>query len=209
VTRPARKLVPDETSRDRIHRIALRLFARYGFEGVSLQDIADDVGLHKSTLFHHYKSKLELVHEVIDAVIEDLLDVARPLIEGGEARLDDFYAAIDRLVDHFSEQPEAARLLLAAMTAPDDSELRSAPASTRAIELYAAIATWFERARRHGAIRALNIRQAIPNLVGLVLAYPAVAHDLGELVGPEPFAPRAREIRKKELRHILAGMMAP
>jgi AcrR family transcriptional regulator len=209
MTRPARKLAAvEETSRDRIHRIALRLFARYGFDGVSLQDIADEVGLHKSTLFHHYRSKLELVHEVIDAVISDLLDVARPLIDG-DARLDDFYAGIDRLVDHFSEQPEAARLLLSAMTSPDDSELRQAPASARAIELYAAMATWFERARRHGVIRALNIRQAIPNLLGLVLTYPAVAHDLADLVGPEPFAARAREIRKKELRHVLAGMLAP
>jgi hypothetical protein len=44
-------------------------------------------------------------------------------------------------------------------------------------------------------------------VIGPVLFYPAVAHDLAELVGPEPFSSRAREIRKRELRLLLAGLL--
>jgi hypothetical protein len=77
------------------------------------------------------------------------------------------------------------------------------------LEFYVSLATWLERARRQGVIRPLNIRQAIPNLIGLVLFYPTVAGDISDLVGPEPFSPRAREIRKRELRITVRGMLAP
>lgn len=195
-------------SRERIHRVALALFARYGYEGVSLQQIADEVGLHKSTLFHHFRGKLELLDEVMDAVVEDVLACIRPLMEA-EIHVESFYEGVDRLVDHFSERPDAARLLVAQAAAPDDSDLRHAGSSERALELYAGLAGWLERARREGVIRKLNIRQAIPNLIGLVLFYPAVAPDLTALVGSEPFSGRAREIRKRELRVLLRGMLEP
>jgi hypothetical protein len=45
--------------------------------------------------------------------------------------------------------------------------------------------------------------------MGLVLFYPAVASDLGELVGVDAFGPRARQIRKQELRRLLTAMFAP
>src|SRR5262245_53511755 len=120
-------------SRERIHRVALTLFARYGYEGVSLQMIADEVGLHKSTLFHHYKNKRQLVDEILDGVLEEVLDCVRPIIES-EVALAPFYAGFDRLVDHFSARPEAARLLVSLMSAPDDSELRRGSTTERVLE---------------------------------------------------------------------------
>ena len=43
----------------------------------------------------------------------------------------------------------------------------------------------------------------------VVLFHPAVATDLAELMGPEPFSPRARQARKAELRRMLFGFLAP
>ena len=60
------------TSKDRIQAAALRLFARHGFEGVGLQRIADEVGLHKSSLFHHYKGKVELANEVFQIALREV-----------------------------------------------------------------------------------------------------------------------------------------
>ncbi len=196
-----------ERSHQRIHRAALRLFARYGYEAVSLQRIADEVGLHKSTLFHHYGSKLELVDEVLDAVVERVLVDVAPLEAEQRPDLATLYSVVDALVDRFSDEPDAARLLVSVMSSPDDSELRTAGSAERSMRFYGAVASWLDRARRAGVIRRLSIRQAIPNLCGLVLFYPAVASDLAVLVGPEPFGGRAREVRKKELRHVLRGML--
>ena len=103
-------------SRVRIDRVAVRLFARYGYDGVSLQRIADEVGLHKSTLFHHYASKLELLDSVLDAVLERVLTCMAPLGDSEPPDLEVLLDVLDRLVDHFSDEPDAARLLVSLMT---------------------------------------------------------------------------------------------
>ena len=149
---PAR--LPDASSRERIHAAALSLFARYGYEGVSLQMIADAVGLHKSTLFHHYASKLALVDEVLDDAVGRVLGHVAPLETEEQPRLETLLGAVDALVDRFSNEPEAARLLVSAMASPDDSELRQAGSAGHTLRLYGILASWLDRARRSGAIRA-------------------------------------------------------
>jgi AcrR family transcriptional regulator len=63
--------------RQELTRIAARLFAERGYQGTSLSDLAEGLGLQKPSLYHHIESK------------EDLLwDVAR---EGAAA----FHAALD------------------------------------------------------------------------------------------------------------------
>jgi AcrR family transcriptional regulator len=65
------------TKREELTRTAARLFAERGYQGTSLADLAEAVGVQKPSLYHHIASK------------EDLLwDVAR---EGAEA----FHAALD------------------------------------------------------------------------------------------------------------------
>jgi AcrR family transcriptional regulator len=198
------------SSRDRIHAAALRLFARLGFDGVSLQLIADQVGLHKSSLFHHYRGKLELIREVLEATIARIVEQIAPLEAAGPPKLETLLDVTDRLVDHFAEEPEAARLLLMALAAPPEAtpQIRlSEEPDHPMVRVYTIVWQWLERARRTGAIRAINLQQAILNLIGLVLFYPAVAPMHGAVVGPEPFSPRARAIRKKELRLAIRGML--
>jgi AcrR family transcriptional regulator len=206
-----RRPVEREASRLRIHRAAQRLFARYGYDAVSLQHIADEVGLHKSTLFHHYESKLQILDEVLNESIEQAVGWVATLRAQDPPDLERFFVAIDELVDYFSEQPEAARLLVSALTSPPDSDLAQAGSAERVVEFYAGVADWLERARQGGVIRRISIRQTIPMLMGLVLFYPAIVGDqmLVGLMGKEPFSARAREIRKSEIRAMLSGLLAP
>jgi AcrR family transcriptional regulator len=198
-------------SRERIHRAALQLFAQRGYDGVGLQAIADAAGLHKSSLFHHYKSKVELAHEVYGVVLEGVLACIEPLASKVEPELDHMLAAAEALVDHFSDEPEAARMLLMFSAAPIESDLHQ-PVSEDHPEarFYGTVWDWLERAKRVGAVRAdLNVRQAIFNLVGLMIFYPAMATPENPISGTAPFSPKARSIRKQELRHTLEGMLTP
>ena len=202
-----------DASRDRIHAEALRLFGRFGFEGTSLQMIADAAGLHKSTLFHHYRNKLELALEVFEATLERIVTELGPL-ERTPSRIEDLLTCIDALTDWLTEEPDAARLLMSFITAPDESALvvpQSAKASELELRLFGTLFGWFERARRAGVVRQLNVRQAVVNLIGLVLFYPAVATTLGggDVAGAEPFSAKAVKIRKAELRALIDGMLAP
>jgi AcrR family transcriptional regulator len=192
-------------SRERIHRAALSRFARYGYDAVSMQQIADDVGLHKSSLFHHYSGKSQLLTEVFGDVMKRLYEAMAPLRDPGPPSRERLLEVLRALVEHFCEEPQAARLLLAVMTAPDDSDLRRYCGDTAA-DFYAIGISYLKRARQSGVIRRINIQQAVPNMIGLVLLYPAVAHDLKPLVGDEPFSPRARQIRRQELERVFQAM---
>ncbi|WP_270180666.1 TetR/AcrR family transcriptional regulator [Alkalihalobacillus sp. CinArs1] len=50
---------------------ALILFAQKGFEGTSLNDIADEVGIKKPSLYAHFKNKEDLFLAVINKVTID------------------------------------------------------------------------------------------------------------------------------------------
>ena len=193
------------TSKDRIQAAALRLFARHGFEGVGLQRIADEVGLHKSSLFHHYRGKVELANDVFQLALREVADRIRPLAEDPPS-LDRLLAVVDDLVDLLSDHPDAARLFLQGMAAPLDSPVDEPHAT---VEIFTILWGWLDRARRAGVIRRVNIRQALFNLIGIVLFYPAVAEQEPELAGPEPFSPAARRHRKQELRIAVRGILAP
>lgn len=200
-----------ETSRERIHAAALRLFAQYGYDGTSLQMIADEVGLHKSTLFHHYASKLEVAKEAFETAMARVELRVRPLAEEESPTLECLLRVSDALSDHFGEEPEAARMIMWTMTAARDSELNlhiGTDGTHPVVTILATLWSWLDRARRAGVIRPVNLRQAIFNLIGLVVFYPAAA-DADFLSGPEPFSPKARRIRREELRIALRGMFEP
>lgn len=62
-------------TKERILTTALELFARNGYEAVSVADIAGALGITKGALYRHYKSK----RAIFDAIVERMvaLDAAR------------------------------------------------------------------------------------------------------------------------------------
>jgi AcrR family transcriptional regulator len=48
-------------TRAEILRVALRLFTENGYEGTSTRDITDALGITKSSLYHHFQNKEQLV----------------------------------------------------------------------------------------------------------------------------------------------------
>lgn len=55
---------------------AARLFARRGFHGASIADLADACGTSKSLLYHYYKSKEDILYDVMHSHVRALLDAA-------------------------------------------------------------------------------------------------------------------------------------
>jgi hypothetical protein len=101
-------------------------------------------------------------------------------------------------------------MLLMFSAAPIESHLHQPVGSDHPeVRFYGTVSDWLERAKRAGAVRTdVNVRQALFNLVGLMIYYPAMATPDNPISGPTPFSPKARRIRKQELRHTLVGMLA-
>jgi TetR/AcrR family transcriptional regulator, cholesterol catabolism regulator len=78
--------------REELTRIAARLFARQGYQGTSLADLAEELGVQKPSLYHHIAAKEDLLWEVA--------------WEGANA----FHAALDAVP---ADAPAAERVRLA------------------------------------------------------------------------------------------------
>jgi AcrR family transcriptional regulator len=59
-------------TRDRILEAALELFSEHGFEGTTLQQIADRLGFTKAALYYHFRSKDDLLEALVMPVMTDL-----------------------------------------------------------------------------------------------------------------------------------------
>ncbi|MFC7762993.1 TetR/AcrR family transcriptional regulator [Catellatospora bangladeshensis] len=64
--------VAQERTRQRLLDEACRLFAMHSFAGTSLQMIADTLGVTKAAIYHHFKTRDEILTAVIQPAIEEL-----------------------------------------------------------------------------------------------------------------------------------------
>jgi len=59
-------------TREDVLKAAARLIRVHGYHGTSTQMIADELGISKSTFFHHAKSKQDMLFEIINAPLQQL-----------------------------------------------------------------------------------------------------------------------------------------
>jgi TetR/AcrR family transcriptional regulator len=175
---------------------ATRLFAEQGYDGTSVQAIADAVGIRKPSLLYHFKSKDELREHVIaemlahwNALLPGLL-----LKASTEERFD---ATMEALTDFFIEDPSRARLFL--------REALDRPASMQAM-LVEFVQPWvellsgqLERAKAQGLVQPNVDPQAYAVEVITMAVAGTAAIDTLEVILPEDPArggTRARHARE-------------
>jgi AcrR family transcriptional regulator len=205
---PARA-APPGGSRERILDAALELIARYGIAGMSLQLLADHVGLHKSTLFHHFHDKRALVDAVTHRLMAEVIRRLEPLEADDPPHLERFVAIAEELDDYFATHPGYGLFVMREILGPFEPSWGGAQ-SEETTRLFGLLADWLDRARRAGVVRRLSVPQAIVNLMGLALFYPALVDQIGDgLATGEPRGPDGRRRRKREVREILVRALAP
>ena len=61
-----------ENKFEKILAAAAHLISKKGYSGTSFQEIANDVGIHKSTLFHYFKNKEDVLLRILERSIEEV-----------------------------------------------------------------------------------------------------------------------------------------
>jgi AcrR family transcriptional regulator len=91
-------LAKGEDRKQRILAVAQRLFTRNGWRNTTLAQIAGEAGVTPAGLLHHFSSKEQLLHAVLDA--RDLDD------DSHADRAGDLMAQISAVADRFHRAPE-------------------------------------------------------------------------------------------------------
>jgi len=91
---------------------ATRLFAAQGFEATSVQAVADDVGVTKQAVLHHFPSKEHLRQAVLDAILAHWNEALPRLLLAATAGEDRFDAVFGELQRFFTGAPDRALVVL-------------------------------------------------------------------------------------------------
>ena len=82
----ARPQSPDyDKRRDSIVRMAARLYARQGFNGASVSDLAKACRTSKSLIYHYFPAKDDVLYQVMAEHLDALVDAAREATRSGTA----------------------------------------------------------------------------------------------------------------------------
>jgi TetR/AcrR family transcriptional regulator len=202
------------SSRDKILDVAEALFARRGFAGVGMREVADAAGLGKSSLFHHFRSKAQLYLAVLErllAEIDERLGAALAAPGDPLARLD---RLMDELIDALAEREPAARLLLRGLFEDDafDAETwtEGQGAEKHLQSILTGILGLLGEGTESGAFRTTSAVHTVQTLIGATV-YHFASGEFGEgLLGGPLLSADAVRRRKAEVKAFIhQGLAAP
>ena len=196
----------EPSSRDKILDAAEALFAKRGYAGIGLSEVAEVAGLGKSSLFHHFRSKPQLYAAVTARILRHIEErLVRSLARGGDplARLERW---LDDLIDFLAGHPTYGRVLLRSLFEDDDlpGDLPEELEAHRAIDsVLGSVGSLLREGTSAGLFRSVSVPHLLLNLVGLTV-FPFASGEFGaEVLGKDLFDPAEVRRRKRELRDLL------
>ncbi len=154
---------------------ATELFAAQGFDGTSVQAIADKIGVTKQAVLHYFPSKEALREAVLAAMLDHWNDTLPRLLVAASASEERFDALFGELHRFFVADPDRARLLVRELLDRPDEIRRLLRETVR--PWLAAVAIYI----RDGQARGLHHADVDPeayliHVLSLVLTAAAGAH---------------------------------
>lgn len=102
---------------------AAALFAKKGYLGTSVMDIARACGSSKSLLYHYYPSKEDVLFGVMSSHVDVLLEDAADILASDMTALESLHSLLHRFMDHYVGAASRQKVLL--------NELDNLPAENR------------------------------------------------------------------------------
>ena len=203
---------PKQPSRDKILDCAEVLFARRGFAGIGLAEVAESVGLGKSSLFHHFPSKAELYAAVVARILARIEERLMRSLAAGGTPVDRLDRWIDVMVDLLAEHRTYARLLLRSLFEDDEltGELPEEQAANETIgRIAAAGAALLKEGIEAGLFRPVSVGHMLQTLIGATVYHFASGEFGDEMIGRPLFSASEVRRRKDEVKGLLhRGLVA-
>src|SRR4051794_1452893 len=131
---------------------AVRVFARQGFHGCRVSDIADEAGVAYGLVYHYFRSKEEILDTLFlerwDVLVATIDDVAERDSLAAREKLQEIASFI---VDSYRYDPELMKVIIVEVTRAANSFGRTHLAKIR--EAYDGIAGIVERAQADGTFK--------------------------------------------------------
>jgi TetR/AcrR family transcriptional regulator len=165
------ELVSD-SARDRILRVAARLYTRQGYEATSMRAIADAAGVTKSLVAYHFGSKEELFSSLLREAIGDCRDSADAVLRREASAAERLRAMLRAQFARAREAPEVVAFAHEVMTSPGLLPLGYDSKSGSCV-IFDTYVNLIESGQRRGEFRGLDARAVALVALAVVSTYVA------------------------------------
>lgn len=125
---------------------AARVYARRGFDGATVDEVAEEAGFTKGAVYDHFGSKEKLLFALLDEHLAEQIAEQLTLFDPALATSERPRAGADRWMQELEEDPDAFRLFVEAwLHGQRDAELRTL--------VLGGVEAWRSTLRGFGAVR--------------------------------------------------------
>lgn len=184
---------------------ATKLFAERGYEGASMGDLAERVGLRKASLFHHFPSKDVLYATVLGQLLDAVREAIQHALEAQGSFADRMDALNDAITTTLGAQPHAARLLV--REAMDWGPVMRDKLGRQINDVLQAGVAFAREGQRDGTIDPdVDPMHIVVSNMGIFFMPFALGDVVERLTGASPFTPAFVEARKRAVNQQIRRM---
>jgi len=96
---------------------ATRLFAQYGYEGTIMDDLAEQCGVNKASIYYHHNDKITLYEHCLEALFTPIADAIVVAVENEEGAMAKLETHINTFAKESAANPYFAAILMREMAA--------------------------------------------------------------------------------------------
>ncbi|MCP3101768.1 TetR/AcrR family transcriptional regulator [Myxococcus sp. K15C18031901] len=158
-----------------ILRAAIDVFARKGYHGCRIADVAKEAGVAYGLVYHYFKNKDELLETVFDTGWSGFVTRVRAVVEGEGSLAQKVQGVVDVAFEAYRVDPRAVKVLILEIArSPAGSRINRQTAFVDAIRLSSEL---FAQAKEAG-----ELREDLDPLLGSALLFGAIEMGLTAFV---------------------------